>query len=73
MARNSLPEASCIQFSCAALWFCMEFLYEEEESGTLCDEHAQGHPHADYGEPIPLVNSPRLGMCGYDGPAGPPY
>ncbi len=73
MARNSLPEASCIQCSRAASWFCMECLYEEEESGTLCDEHAQGHPHADYGEPIPLVNSPRLGMCGYDGPAEPPY
>ena len=27
------------------------------------------HPHDQYGEPIPLVNSPRLGMCGYDGPA----
>ncbi|WP_127011414.1 hypothetical protein ACF3DV_03465 [Chlorogloeopsis fritschii PCC 9212] len=26
-----------------------------------------------YGEPIPLVNSPRLSLCGYDGPAEPPY
>lgn len=73
MARNSLPEASCIQCGRAASWFCNECLYEEEELGTLCDEHAQGHPHTDYGEPIPLVNSPRLGMCGYDGPAEPPY
>lgn len=30
-------------------------------------------PHDDYGEPIELVNSPRLGMCGYTGPADPPY
>ena len=73
MARNRLPEARCIQCGRAASWFCNECLYEEEELGTLCDEHAQGHPHTEYGEPIPLVNSPRLGMCGYDGPAEPPY
>ena len=73
LARNNLPEASCIQCGRAASRLCMECLYEEEEPGTLCDEHAQEHPHTDYGEPIPLVNSPRLGMCGYDGPAEPPY
>ena len=73
MARNGLPEANCSQCGRAASWFCMECLYEEEESGTLCDEHARRHPHTDYGKPIPMVNSPRLGMCGYDGPAEPPY
>jgi hypothetical protein len=41
--------------------------------GTLCDEHARNHPHDNYGEPTPLVNSPRVGLCGYDGPAEPPY
>jgi hypothetical protein len=39
----------------------------------LCDEHAEDHPHDNYGEPIPLCNSPRMGQCGYDGPAEPPY
>ena len=73
MARNNLPEASCIECGRPAARFCVECLYEEKTPGTLCDEHAQEHPHDDYGEPVPLVNSPRLGMCGYDGPAEPLY
>jgi hypothetical protein len=50
-------------------------LYEADENGVwfLCDEHVKNHPHDEYGDPLPLVNSPRLGMCGYDGPAEPPY
>ena len=73
MARNLMPEAKCIECKQLAAWLCMECLIEEEVLGTLCDEHAKTHPHDNYGEPIGLVNSPRLGMCGYDGPAEPPY
>jgi hypothetical protein len=73
MARNLMPEATCIECGQPATWLCMECLIEEEVWGTLCDEHAQRHPHENYGEPIRLVNSPRLGMCGYEGPAEPPY
>ncbi|MDS4070322.1 MAG: hypothetical protein RKO24_11955, partial [Candidatus Competibacter sp.] len=73
MARNLMPEAKCIQCDEPAAWLCMECLIEHEVWGTLCDKHAKTHPHDDYGEPIPLVNSPRLGLCGYDGPAKPPY
>ncbi|MDS4020424.1 MAG: hypothetical protein RKR03_07930 [Candidatus Competibacter sp.] len=73
MARNLMPEAKCIQCDEPAAWLCTECLIEHEVWGTLCDKHAKTHPHDDYGEPIPLVNSPRLGLCGYDGPAKPPY
>ena len=73
MARNLMPEAKCIECEQPAAWLCMECLIEEDVWGTLCNEHAQSHPHDVYGEPIRLVNSPRLGMCGYDGPAEPPY
>ena len=73
MARNLIPEARCIECGQPATWFCMECLYDTEDEGTLCDRHAHGHPHTNYGDPIPLVNSPRLGMCGYEGPADPPY
>ena len=73
MARNLMPEAKCIECHQPATWLCMECLIEEDKWGTLCDQHAQKHPHDNSGEPIPLVNSPRLGMCGYDGPAEPPY
>lgn len=73
MARNLMPEAECIECKKPAAWLCNECLIEEEVWGALCEEHAKTHPHDDYGEPIPLVNSPRLGMCGYEGPADPPY
>ena len=52
---------------------CLECLYEEEKWGTLCEEHAGEHAHDEYGEPLDLVNSPRLGLCDYTGPAEPPY
>lgn len=73
MARNLQPEANCIECGKPASWLCVECLYEENTWGALCDEHAETHPHHNYGEPFPIVNSPRVGMCGYTGPAEPPY
>ena len=73
MARNLMPEAVCIECDQPAKYLCMECLIEEETQGTLCEKHAQDHPHEEYGEPMELVNSPRMGMCGYYGPAEPPY
>ena len=73
MARNLPPEALCMECEQPASWLCVECTYDEERSGLLCDEHVRDHPHDDYGEPFPLVNSPRVGMCGYTGPAEPPY
>ena len=37
----------------------------------FCQEHADEHEHDDM--LMPIVNSPRTGMCGYTGPAEPPY
>src|SRR5262249_52747593 len=73
MARNVMPEAKCIECEEAAGWLCNECLIEEDPWGMLCARHMKTHPHDEYDEPIPLVNSPRLGMCGYEGPAEPPY
>ena len=75
MARNLQPKSTCSECDQPASWLCLECLYEATESGTwfLCDEHAENHPHDNYGEPVPLCNSPRVGMCGYEGPAEPPY
>jgi hypothetical protein len=72
MARNEAPQETCMECGEEARWLCMECIYEDRE-GTLCEAHVQAHPHDDYGGPMPLVNSPRVGMCGYDGPAEPPY
>ena len=73
MARNAPHETPCMECDRAARWLCLECLHELGERGTLCDEHARVHPHTDYGAPIRLVNSPRMGMCAYCGPADPPY
>ena len=73
MARNNLPEMKCMECDQPARWMCVECQYEHEQSGFLCEKHVKKHPHDEYGEPLAIVNSPRLGMCGYDGPAEPPY
>ncbi len=73
LARNIMPEAVCQECGQPAKWLCIECLYDENKTGHLCDEHVNEHPHDNYGEPMPLFNSPRTGMCGYDGPAEPPY
>jgi hypothetical protein len=73
MARNQMPKAECIVCGQQAAFLCMECVIEEGTAGTLCEEHAKTHPHDDYGEPVPLVNSPRVGMCGPIESAEPPY
>lgn len=73
MARNEAPEVTCMKCKQAASWLCMECVYEHEASGALCDKHAEAHPHDDYGGLFPIVNSPRMGMCGYEGPGEAPY
>ena len=73
MARNLIPEIPCIECKKTATMFCEECLIEDSIFGALCESHAKTHPHDNYGEPAPLLNSPRLGMCGYEGPADPPY
>lgn len=73
LIRNLPPVYECQECGQPAAWLCMECVIEDEAAGLLCDLHAENHPHDNYGEPMRLVNSPRVGMCGYDGPAEPPY
>jgi hypothetical protein len=73
LARNAPLQMDCMECESPATWLCMECVIEEEKVGLLCDQHAESHPHDDYGAPVPVVNSPRLGLCGYCGPAEPPY
>ena len=74
LIRNKIPEVECDDCKKPASWLCKECLYEEGEPSYLCDSCIGPHGHTEnYGPPILLVNSPRLGMCGYDGPAEPPY
>ena len=73
LARNDPPVMECMKCGESAVVLCMECVHEHELAGGLCEQHAAAHPHVNYGEPLPIVNSPRLGMCGYDGPAEAPY
>jgi DNA-directed RNA polymerase subunit RPC12/RpoP len=86
MARNRKPDYRCVQCGQLADWWCWECLPEEGEMLYLCDTCGRQHSHAadddsPYDEDteflpewlMPLVNSPRVGMCGYTGPADPPY
>ena len=74
LVRNVMPAAQCRECEQLATHLCMGCVIENDEPGLLCEQHLKIDPHGDdYGEPIELVNSPRLGMCGYDGPAEPPY
>ncbi len=73
MARNHMPPDVCSECGETAGWYCRECNIENGEWVNLCRKHAEAHTHHEYGDPYPLVNSPRLGMCGYTGPAKPPY
>lgn len=73
MARNLPPEVTCVECERPATYLCQECQLDWESPGTLCAQHAKEHPHEEYGEPMEIVNSPRMGMCGYAGPAEPPY
>lgn len=73
LLRNQMPEVACIECGQPATWLCIECQIEHNSPGALCDIHIKKHPHHNYGEPTKIVNSPRVGLCGYVGPAMPPY
>jgi Plasmid pRiA4b ORF-3-like protein len=66
LARNEPPLIACEKCGKPATEVCAQCIYEGE--GWLCDTCAQAHA---CGEEmlLPVVNSPRVGMCGYTGPA----
>jgi hypothetical protein len=66
LARNEPPQISCVKCGQPATEVCSECIYED--GGWLCDTCAEEH---ECGEEmlLPVVNSPRVGMCGYTGPA----
>lgn len=70
MARNEPPDFRCMECDAPATTLCMDCVYDGL-SGMLCQGHAKGHPH-DEDLFMPVVNSPRMGLCGYTGPATAP-
>jgi len=64
LARNDAPEIRCDKCGKMATQVCTQCIYEGE--GWLCDDCAEDH---ECGEEmmLPVVNSPRVGVCGYCG------
>lgn len=72
MARNKLEAPACMECAEPAIWVCAECMAEREDGRCeLCEAHADEHEHEEM--LMRIVNSPRVGVCGYDGPAEPPY
>jgi hypothetical protein len=66
LAHNHPPPIKCEKCDSLATEVCSSCIYEGR--GWLCAKHAPKHK---CGEDmlLPVVNSPRVGMCGYTGPA----
>jgi hypothetical protein len=64
LARNEPPEIKCEVCGKPATQVCSGCIWEGE--GWVCDRHARDH---ECGEDmlLPVVNSPRVGMCAYTG------
>ena len=65
LARNDPPNIPCGVCGKPAAQVCTQCMYEGPK-GWLCEEHALEH---ECGEDyfLPVVNSPRVGVCGYTG------
>lgn len=55
------PCAECSEPAVVACPYCFDL------DGLLCGQHAQTHEHAAEEVYLPVVNSPRMGVCGYTG------
>jgi endogenous inhibitor of DNA gyrase (YacG/DUF329 family) len=70
MARNNPIQFSCAVCGKPAEWICTQCLWSGNDY-FFCKKHADTHEHEEM--LLPVVNSPRMGMCAYSGPAEPPY
>lgn len=66
LARNEPPEIECEVCGAPATSVCTEHLYMREGKAWLCEDCTAGHDCDDYLF-LPVVNSPRVGVCGYTG------
>jgi hypothetical protein len=64
LARNDEPLIPCSECGEPAVNICTECMYDG--SGWLCEEHSADHECGD-DMFLPVVNSPRCGVCGYEG------
>jgi len=65
LARNDPPEILC---ACGQPATKVDSEYMYEDNAWMCDACAQKHAEDDEVYLLPVVNSPRVGVCGYCGP-----
>ena len=65
LARNEPILWSCGECEAPATLVC-PFCIDYGDT-VFCDAHAAAHEHADEEVYLPVVNSPRMGVCGYTG------
>ena len=65
LARNDALDWRCADCSRPAVIVCPFCIHDDD--CLFCDAHAQEHPCAEEEVYLPVVNSPRMGVCGYVG------
>ena len=65
LARNEPPAWPCGECKALATTVCPYCI--DAGDGLFCDAHADAHEHAGEEVYLPVVNSPRMGVCGYTG------
>lgn len=66
-ARNEAPALTCTSCKAAAQWICTECIQEVEKEACYCGRCVGKHG-CDEDMSLPVANSPRMGVCGYEGP-----
>ena len=66
LARNEPPEIECEACGAPATSVCTEHLYMQAGNAWLCADCTAAHACDDHLF-LPVVNSPRVGVCGYTG------
>ena len=64
LARNVPPQFQCAECGAPAENICTECLYGADNP-FYCKKCSETHEHEDM--MLPVTNSPRMGVCGYDG------
>jgi hypothetical protein len=67
LARNDPLVWQCAECAAPATIICPFCL--DTDACLFCDTHSQKHPCAKEEVYLPVVNSPRMGVCGYTGDA----
>lgn len=66
LARNNAPQIKCSECDRLAMTICADCIWDNK--GWLCDDCARKHG-CDEEMFLPVVNSPRTGVCAYEGQA----